>query len=410
MKKITYDDISNYDTEQTLHPSDFTRIGQSRLARLIEDGLSEDDDSDMIYHCLKNNMQMVSFGDYLRRYIFRRLGRTGDYTSISLHEYRQILMESFRETYTPRSFHKTTTRFSTLAEGWLTKPSVSRETVFLLGFGLNMPLEDVSAFLTDALKEQDFNTYDPREVIFWYCLKNRKGAGEAIHYLEEYDRMDFEEDHTQGDPDSTIVIREKVFRMKDEKDLKAGLRYLLSTERSYPFSRTCLRTFQELYQEARMLAWESENETFDNKQAKKLADFSHGEFEKKLYAGISADKSGNLRKASASDLQKFLSQKRLSRQRISQILSGKTRVSRYDLMTLVFYNISMECDPDTKTEKRFNAFVSAVNEVLDRCYMGRLNIANPYESFLLMCMLTNGPLIAFGDVWDYSYENDQEDE
>ena len=126
--------------------------------------------------------------------------------------------------------------------------------------------------------------------------------------------------------------------------------------------------------------------------------------------GISADRSGNLRKASASDLQKFLSQKRLSRQRISQILSGKTRVSRYDLMTLVFYNISMECDPDTKTEKRFNAFVSAVNEVLDRCYMGRLNIANPYESFLLMCMLTNGPLIAFGDVWDYSYENDQEDE
>ena len=102
---------------------------------------------------------------------------------------------------------------------------------------------------------------------------------------------------------------------------------------------------------------------------------------------------------SATDLKKFLNQKRLSRQRISQILSGKTRVSRYDLMTLVFYNISMECDPDTKTEKRFNAFVSAVNEVLDRCYMGRLNIANPYESFLLMCMLTNGPLIAFGDVW-----------
>lgn len=407
MKKFTYDDISKYDTDQTLNPSDFTKIGQSRLARLIEDGLSEDDDSDMIYDCLKNSMQIVSFGDYLRRYIFRRLGRKGDYTSISLHEYRQILMESFRETFTPKSFHKTTTRFSTLAESWLTKPSISRETVFLLGFGLNMPLDDVSLFLTDALKEQDFNTYDPREIIFWYCLKNHKGAGEAIHYLEEYDWMDFKEENREADPDSSIVIREKVFQMKNEEDLKAGLRYLLSEERSYPFSRTCLRAFKELYEEARMLAWASENETFDNKQEKKLADFSHGEFEKKLYAGITFDKSGNLRKVSDSDLQKHLSYKRLTRQRISKILSGKTRVNRYDLMTLVFYNISMESDPDTKTEKRFNAFVSAVNEVLDRCHMGRLNIANPYESFLLMCMLTNGPLIAFSDVWDFSYENDQ---
>ena len=269
-----------------------------------------------------------------------------------------------------------------------------------------MPLDDVSLFLTDALKEQDFNTYDPREIIFWYCLKNHKGAGEAIHYLEEYDWMDFKEENREADPDSSIVIREKVFRMKNEEDLKAGLRYLLSEERSYPFSRTSLRAFKELHEETRMHAWASENETFDNKQEKKLADFSHGEFEKKLYAGITFDKSGNLRKVSDSDLQKHLSYKRLTRQRISKILSGKTRVNRYDLMTLVFYNISMESDPDTKTEKRFNAFVSAVNEVLDRCHMGRLNIANPYESFLLMCMLTNGPLIAFSDVWDFSYEND----
>lgn len=73
--------------------------------------------SDMIYDCLKNNMQMVSFGDYLRRYIFERLCRKGDYNSIETHESRKILMKSFRETYTSRLFHKTTIRFSPLAEG-----------------------------------------------------------------------------------------------------------------------------------------------------------------------------------------------------------------------------------------------------------------------------------------------------
>ena len=35
-----------------------------------------------------------------------------------------------------------------------------------------------------------------------------------------------------------------------------------------------------------------------------------------------------------------------------------------------------------------------------------------YDPYLpqRVTVLTNGPLIAFGDVWDYSYENDQGDE
>lgn len=59
--------------------------------------------------------------------------------------------------------------------------------------------------------------------------------------------------------------------MKNVEDLKTGIQYLLSEERSYPFSRTCFLALKELYEEAEMHAWASENDNFDNKQQKKLA-------------------------------------------------------------------------------------------------------------------------------------------
>ena len=58
-------------------------------------------------------------------------------------------------------------------KGWLGASCVKRQTVFLLGFGLRMQVEDVSDFLVKVIKEEDFNFYDKDEVIFWYCYKNQ---------------------------------------------------------------------------------------------------------------------------------------------------------------------------------------------------------------------------------------------
>ena len=49
-----------------------------------------------------------------------------------------------------------------------------------------------------------------------------------------------------------------------------------------------------------------------------------------------------------------------------------------------------------------------MNETLLRCYMGEINITNPYEAFILMCLLTDWPMAAFSEVWEYSYQNDEE--
>ena len=62
--------------------------------------------------------------------------------------YRDIVIESFHETCTPKSMNPTSTKLTSLVNNWLTQASVKRETVFLLGFGLRMSSEDVSDFLT----------------------------------------------------------------------------------------------------------------------------------------------------------------------------------------------------------------------------------------------------------------------
>ena len=37
--------------------------------------------------------------------------------------------------------------------------------------------------------------------------------------------------------------------------------------------------------------------------------------------------------------------------------------------------------------------------------MSEIYIVNPYECFLLMCLLTDCPLAVFADIWEMSYED-----
>ena len=103
--------------------------------------------------------------------------------------YREIVVESFKETYTPKSMSPTSAKLSSLVNNWLTQASVKRETVFLLGFGLRMSTEDVSDFLTRVLREQDFDFHNPEEVIYWYCYRNHLGYYKAEEYKETYKQM-----------------------------------------------------------------------------------------------------------------------------------------------------------------------------------------------------------------------------
>ena len=230
MENITYDDLLDRPLPEVDRKSmEFTAHSSDIVAEIVQDGIAETDDPKIIFQTLKNNIRLIPFGAYLRRYIFRSMGGKGDYDSIPVKEYKQIIMTSFRENYTPKSFHDTTVKFSTLVEGWLERDSVSRDTVFLLGFGLRMPVEDVSMFLKTALKDQDFNVTDPRELIIQFCLKNHRPAGTAIELIRKY--CDNENTNRiivrNGDPDGTMTIRSRASQFRSEDELEEELMRLL---------------------------------------------------------------------------------------------------------------------------------------------------------------------------------------
>ena len=54
-------------------------------------------------------------------------------------------------------------------------------------------------------------------------------------------------------------------------------------------------------------------------------------------------------------------------------------------------------------------FLDSTNEILEKCFMGKFYIQNPYECFLLMCMLSDDPLGTYADVWELSYEKQDAD-
>ena len=50
-----------------------------------------------------------------------------------------------------------------------------------------MTTEDVSDFLTRVLKEQDFDFYNPDEVIYWYCYSTQQGYHKAEELKKKYE-------------------------------------------------------------------------------------------------------------------------------------------------------------------------------------------------------------------------------
>ena len=125
--------------------------------------------------------------------------------------------------------------------------------------------------------------------------------------------------------------------------------------------------------------------------------------EKVICNGIPVNSMGNLKKMSASILAKHFSQKRFSRQRITNILNHKFPVERFDLITLEFFIISQEMEDEDPYE-RYRVFLERIQETLKKCGMSGIYIVNPYECFLLMCLLTDCPLAVFSEIWEKSYE------
>ena len=398
--------MDELDFEQTelggdIQDFEFTRRAAQKFREIVNLETFEEEDANVIFNYLYKEMELVSFGDYLKRYVYERAGITEPYSEVPTEVYKEIVMDSFKETRTPKSMLPTSTKLSSLVSNWLSQASVKRETVFLLGFGLRMSTEDVTGFLTRVLKEQDFDFHNPDEVICWYCLHHHYGYYKVEELREKYAELRQKElsdgkVHYGIDP-----------KLETEEELLDYLAWLKSgyedplQEKSRAFAE-----FMRLLQRSREIIaglYQKDEEEKSRNKIWTAEMITPADVEKVICNGIPVNSMGNLKKMSASILAKHFSQKRFSRQRITNILNHKFPVERFDLITLEFFIISQEMEDEDPYE-RYRVFLERIQETLKKCGMSGIYIVNPYECFLLMCLLTDCPLAVFSEIWEKSYE------
>ena len=425
--------------EDSLRSLDFTGEDWEVFYDTVDSAHFQDKDADLIYQVLEKKMKLISFGEYLKRYIYRKAGLTEPFAEVPLKIYQQIIRESFGDNHTPPAFEATTAKLSALSRNWLTQQTVKRKVVFLLGFGLAMSVEDVNEFLTKALREQRINAKNPFEVICWYCYKN------GFSYLK-YEKLVRIFEETPPNTlnlkmicsDFTIGARSAMRGIQDDAALFAFLSGLKSSDNRSSFSVTARRCFDELFDRARELAARlynrEEEERFgeemrhyqamlldnerlseaevreriarkrEQKKVYKNIDITESDLEHIISSAIPVDRHGNLTPGKASRLNDQFAGKRFRRQHMSDILCGRAEVTRFDLITLNFFIYSQTLEEYQNAKARFLSFAEVTNQLLDRCFLGELCFSNPYECFVLMCILSEDPLGTYADVWELSYE------
>lgn len=396
-------------------------------------------DADYIYGALLEDMHFISFGEYLKRFLYRKTGMTEPFETVPLSEYQATIRSCFSDLSVPPSFQPTTAKLSMLAKHWLTQQTVKRNVVFLLGFGLNMSVDEVNTALTKWLRERKINPRNALEVICWYCYTH---SYRYPKFEELYHRYLAAEPNLEAPKpvwsENTHVIWNSVAAIRDDDSLIAYVASLKEKDPDVRYGQTAQMRFNCLYEEAkekitalyneyaadqndsdvRELREQLENnprltneeklqkikEMQSRRRVWTAEEITESDFEEVICASIPKDRNGNLSPAKRSSLNAQFSGYRFSRQHIGEVRKGNTEITRFDLLTMQFFLASQRLDeyPDAKT--RFYRFVEDCDNLLNDCSMGELYIQNPYECFLMMCILSDDPLCTYADVMERAYQ------
>lgn len=392
-------------TEEQHKTIDFTENAWESIYNVVDNDYFQDNEADYIFRELAKRVRIVSFGDYLKRYIYVQQGMTKPFHQVEEEEFRQVVVNAFSETGTPQSFTPTTAKLNALVKNWLKQISVGRNVVFLLGFAFSMSVFDVNNFLRKGIREQGINAKNPFEVICWYCYKNGYRYPKFQELWQRF--LDADPDQVFKASlfdDRTVNVRNNLFSIQDEDSLFSMLSELKNHENRIKFSVTAREHFDRLYEASRQLIADMYNSDADSTRTFTPEEIGPGDMEHVIYAAVPIDRNGNLIPGKQSLLSEQFQGKRLSRGAIGAILAGNKEVTRFDLITLNFFIFSQKVEEFSTVNRRYDAFLKSTNAILEACDLGQLYTPNPYEAFILMCILSEDPLVTYADVVALSYE------
>ena len=391
----------DFDIDKTIHDFDYTRRAAVRMNEVIDSEDFADMDAEMIFNYISKQMNIVLFPDFLKRYIYEKVGIDAPFSEVPDSYYLDIISSSFEYNDAPYSLTPTSTKRTATFKSWLNNAAVKRGVVFTLGFGLKMKPEDVSEFLMKVLQEEDFDFTNPKETIYWFCYTNSLPYAEAVDLLQQYEKL---QPGSYSEKKWISMSASPEIYLMTKENLETYLSILKSKGLADHKKNIAFEEFLSLYEQGRKVLADLFNQDamIDGRQEYRQEDISPADFEKVLCSGIPVNKSGNLQKMSSSIFCSLFKLKRMSRQRITGILNRQHAVERFDLITLLFFIYAETVEPDWPAE-RYLKFIDGVNELLERCGMHGIYPVNPYEAFVLMCIVADSPLDVYAEIWEKSY-------
>ena len=402
---FSYEEHTSFeDLFRTLKTYEFTRRAERQMDELIDSDAFDKMDSDEIYYFLLEwkEQRPAAFHDYLKRYLFchpdfEDKGRS--FGEIENGEYKDFLDAEFQKHAAPHSLKPVTTPWRGTLAKWVTEPNATRDSVFLLGFGLQMTDREVSTFLTSVLGDTDFDFADPNEAAFWYCFRHDEPYAAACELLkqscsEPADSSDFDLISSAEEADKAGLERRET--------LLAYLKWLNASQMPRKRAEISRTVFSQLIARSKkLLAGINLTDVDGDKSKTDPNAITSRDLERTLCCGHPYDKSSRMLKVSTSALAGMFGRYRLNAPRIDKILHGSMTASRYDLLTLVFF---LHSQAKTEPADRIREFLHEANETLSACQMYRVHPANPYEAFLMLCLASvSEPLGTYSDVIEDSY-------
>ena len=396
-----------------------------------------------------------TWGDHIKRYIFDSIGGEEmskkfkwisedgiEFEAITDENIREFIKKVFKENGMRNQGSmnpKSTTTLGNRLTAWLNSPvtssTLSRDVCFLFCFGLNMD-ENYASYMLEVLRQPEFNPKNYKEAIYYYCICNRTKYANVLEWLQKYEELEPAVDYevipqTQVLRNYLKMIKEAAKASQEVKE-QQFLEYLAilkglpenmkpSETRAKEFEEGCKKFYQiQSEKSCRMLdkmhtKVENAPKAKTNKQKKKNENLLYKVIfqEEKVNINGVVSLLQSLPSASVEipkELKEMVEQGIISFPELSyhffddRIGEKRTvEISREELLTIVFLYCSSSMKDDMlekyNYEERKAYFMLEASICLDNCGFGDVYLLNPYELFLVSCLLQKNPLEYFLAVW-----------
>lgn len=289
-----------------------------------------------------------------------------------------------------------------------------RNIVFLIALAFNLDYDTMEELLVHCLGERKIDFKNPYEVILSYCLiQDRPSCEHYIELIQKYKEMD----HSLIDNDAeydTFFYEDEFWELNNDKDL---LNYIKSLpENNSQSARTVLQqTIDEI--QAELLKNDEElyyvlDAYLDPEVDPKIKESLKGKIGVEDTNIVNVFIDPKFSKARVG-LFKFLRKKVFNTDNLRNVLFGNELVTKEYLLVALFFRYclsdkyaklkeELKSDDSNKFVKKiYQSFKGFANPKLEEAGFDFIYLPAPFESFLMYCLVSDGPLETFKQIMMY---------